>query len=64
MLTQITQISCHDVTSLLLVFEVPPVSFGWVIATVGHGLIKSRLNSMDSRQLKEKNTIIMKIYIF
>lgn len=39
-------------TSLLMVLEVPPVSLGWVIATIGHGLIKSRLDSMYSGKLK------------
>lgn len=42
-------------TSFLLVLKMPPVSFGGVITTIRHGLIKSRLDSMDSRKLKTQN---------
>lgn len=54
----LNEMSCDIVTSLLLVLEVPPVPFGWVIAAVRHGLIESRLDSMDSGQLMEKYTVI------
>lgn len=41
-------------TSLFLVFEVPPVALGGVIATVGHGFLKSRLDPMHCSELAKQ----------
>lgn len=44
-------------TSFLLIFEMPPIAFWWVIATIGHSFFKSRLNSMYSSELLEQDNI-------
>lgn len=57
-------INFQNRTSLLLILEVPPVSFGWVIAAVRHGLIKSRLDPVDGRELKQMWSMSLTVKTF